>query len=58
MITMNQIFNIYKATGLNNYLLSQLASDNKVMQDWAIDKITSLNFKNENDVLVYIAMNI
>ena len=58
MITMNQIFNIYKATGLNNYLFNSLASNDKATQQWAIDTIKSLNFKNENDVLMYIAMNI
>lgn len=58
MITLKTIYNIYKATGLNNYLLSQLASDDKSTQQWAIDKVKSLNFKTENDVLVYIATNI
>jgi hypothetical protein len=58
MITLKTIYNIYKATGLNSYLFNSLASSDKALQDWAISKVKSLNFENENDVLVYIAMNI
>ena len=58
MITLNEIYNIYKKTGLNNNLISLLASDNELQKQHAVNAIIKMNFKNEDDVLMFIAMNI
>ena len=53
-----EIYTLYKSTGLNNYILNCLASSNQVEQAFAINTIRKANLKNENDVLLFIAMSI
>lgn len=55
---LNKIYEVYKSTNLFNYTLENLNSENKAVQQWAIDKVLKQNFKNENDVKIYVAMNI
>lgn len=53
-----KIYEIYKATNLNNFVLNCLASSNKSEQQFAIDELRKANLKNEHDVLTYIACHI
>lgn len=58
MMTFKKIYEAYKNTGIYNYLFESLASDNEMIQESAMEKIKKLNFKNEDDVMVYVAMSV
>lgn len=58
MLNYFEIYRAYKKTNLYNYTLECLNSKNKFEQEYAMNKISKQNFKNENDVAVYVAMNI
>lgn len=53
-----EMYQIYKSTGLNNYIFNCLGSTNKDMQQYAINTLNNAHLKNKDDVLLYIAMNI
>lgn len=52
------MYQLYKSTGLNNYLFECLASKDNYKKQYAIKTLIQLNFKCDSDVLLYIAMNI
>lgn len=58
MINFKQMYEIYKATGLNNYTLNCLASANKYEREHAINTLKNSNIKTTDDLLLFIAMNI
>ena len=56
MLTYDKIYEAYKSTGLYNFLLESLASDNKYARNSAINEINKKNFKTEGDVIAYVGM--
>lgn len=58
MLNYFEIYRAYKKTNLYNYTIECLNSSNKFEQDYAMKTLAKQNFKNENDVAVYVAMNI
>jgi hypothetical protein len=57
-MTFKKIYEVYKSVGIYNYLFESLASNNEIMQESAMEQIKKLNFKNEDDVMLYIAMSL
>jgi hypothetical protein len=57
-MTFKDIYEIKQNSGLHNALIEQLASNNKALQQMAMDKINQLNFQTADEVLLFIAMNI
>ena len=53
-----EMYNIYKSTGLNNYIFNCLVSENELKRQYAIKQINKANLKTSDDVLLYVAMNI
>lgn len=58
MLNFHEIFKAYKNTNLYNYTIECLNSSNPYEQDYAMKTLAKQNFKNENDVAIYVAMNI
>lgn len=58
MMTFERIYKIYKKVGIYNFLLESLANENVMARNYAIKEIAKLNFKTEDDVMIYIGMNI
>lgn len=57
-MTFKDIYEIKQNSGLHNALIEQLASDDKALQQMAMDKIKALNLQTADDVLLFIAMSI
>ena len=53
-----EIYKVYKATGLYNFLLECLASTDKKIVELAQNEIAKKGFKNADDVRVFIALSI
>ena len=58
MMTFKKIYEVYKSVGIYHYLFESLASNNEMIQKSAMEQIKKLNFKNEDDVMLYIAMSL
>lgn len=58
MMNFNEMYEMYKATGLNNYTLNCLSSNNKYEREHAINTLKKHNINTTDDLLLFIAMNI
>ena len=58
MLNYFEIYRAYKKTNLYNYTIECLNSSNPYEKNYAMETLAKQNFKNENDVAIYVAMNI
>lgn len=58
MLTYQRIYKAYKSVGIYSFLFEAMASDNAIERQSALKEIDKLNFKTENDVVLYIALSI
>ena len=53
-----EIYKAYKETGLYNFMLECLASEDKRIVELAKKEIAKKNFQNADDVKMFVALNI
>lgn len=58
MLNYFEIYKAYKETGLYNYTIECLNSENPYEQKMAMDTLAKHNFNNADEVKVFVAMNI
>ena len=58
MLTYDKIYKAYKSVGIHSFLFEAMASNNRMERQCALKEIDKLNFKTEDDVVLYIALSI
>lgn len=58
MLNFHEIYKIYKETGLYNFTIECLNSDNPYEQKMAMEILAKQKFDNADDVKMFVAMNI
>ena len=58
MLNFHEIYKAYKETGLYNYTIECLNSGNAYEQKMAMDTLAKQNFNNDDEVKIFVALNI
>ena len=58
MLNFHEIYKAYKETGLYNYIIECLNSNNPYEQKMAMDTLARQNFNNADEVKMFVALNI